>query len=147
MKPSERMQIVADSARERMQEAAARLASARNRYEQKQQKLHELERYRDEYMQGLARKAREGLGAMQMRDYNVFLDRLNEAIRQQGDIMESLRREIDRCMQQLHAARQRSSVMGRVVEDKLQAERSADERRVQTEENEFARRGWQHETG
>lgn len=147
MRPSERMQCVADSAQEHMQEAAVRLASARNRFEQHQQKLHELERYRDEYMQGLLRKSREGMGAMQMKDYNVFLDRLNEAIRQQWDIMESLRREIDRCLQQWREAQVRSSTLSQVVENKLQAEQRMDDRLAQIEENEFARRIWRRETG
>jgi flagellar protein FliJ len=147
MRPSERMQIVADSAQERMQEVAARLASARNRFEQKQEKLRELERYRDEYMQGLLHKSRAGLGALQMKDYNVFLDRLNEAIQLQANLLESARLEIERCVQQWHDAQQRCNALDRVVESKLQTERLMDERREQKEENEFARRGWQRETG
>jgi flagellar FliJ protein len=141
------MQIVADSAQERMQEAAARLAGARNRFEQKQEKLRELERYREEYLQGLQHKSRAGLGALQMRDYNVFLDRLNAAIRQQWSILESVRQEIDRCVQQWQDAHQRCNALARVVENKLQTERLMDERRAQKEENEFAQQAWQRDTG
>jgi flagellar FliJ protein len=141
------MQCVADSAQEHVQEAAVRLASARNRFEQQQQKLRELERYRDEYMQGLLRKSREGIGALQMKDYNAFLERLNEAIRQQWDIMEGLHREIERCVQQWREAQVRSSTLNQVVENKLQAEQRMDDRLAQIEENEFARRFWRRETG
>jgi flagellar FliJ protein len=141
------MQVVADSAREIMQEAAARLAAARNRLEQKQQKLRELEHYRDEYLQALLHKSRQGMNVVQIRDYNTFLERLNEAIRQQHDIIDSLRREVERCLQQWRAAQTRCSTLDQVVAGKRQAERQTEARALQKEENEFATRSWRRGAG
>ena len=147
MKASERMQIVADSAHEILQEAVACLSSARNRLEQKQQKLLELEHYRDEYLHGLQHKSRQGMNAVQIRDYNTFLDRLNEAIRQQRDIIDSLRRELERCLQQWRAAQTRCNSLDQVVAGKLQAERQLEARALQIEENESATRSWRRGAG
>jgi len=142
MKPSQRMQPALELARERMRTAALKLADVRYRYEQKQQKLGELECYRDEYMQGLLRKSRDGLNVVQMKDYNLFLERLNQAIREQHHMLEGMKMELEKSAQQWRQEQVRVNALDKVVERKVQAERREADRQEQAECNEHARRSW-----
>ena len=126
-------------------EEALKLADVQYRYDQKQQKLGELECYRDEYMQGLLRKTRDGLNMVQMKDYNVFLERLNRAIRQQHHMLEGTKVELEKCMQQWRQAQMRVDALDKVVERKVQAEQLKSERQEQLECNEHARQRWRRE--
>jgi flagellar FliJ protein len=139
------MQPALEIAQERMRTAALKLADARYRYEQKRQKLRELEDYRDEYMQGLLRKSREGLNVMQMKDYNLFLERLNRAIRQQHHMIEGMKVELEKCAELWRDEQIRVKALDKVVARKLKVERCEAERREQQECNEHARRRWRRE--
>ena len=50
-----------------------------------QEKLAHLERYRQDYTDGLTGKMRAGMDAARLREYQVFLSNLDHAIVQQGD--------------------------------------------------------------
>lgn len=139
MKPSQRLQPAVDQARERLRAATLKLADAQTRHEQKLQKLRELEAYRDEYMQGLLRKSRDGLSMVQMKDYNLFLDRLNQAIRQQLHMVEGVHVEMEHCARQWREEQVRVNALDKVVERKVQAERQEAERRELREHDEHAR--------
>ncbi len=145
MKPSQRMQPALELAQERMRTAAVKLADTRLRYEEKQQKLRELESYRDEYMQGLLRKSRDGLHVTQMKDYNLFLERLNQAIRQQHHMVQGVRMELEQCAEHWRQEQVRVNALDKVIEHKVKAERREADRQEQLETNEHARRGWRRE--
>jgi len=132
-------------AQERERTAALKLADVRYRYEQKQQKLRELENYRDEYMQGLLHKSRDGMNVVQMKDYNLFLDRLNQAIHQQQRLLEGMKLELEKFAQQWQQEQVRVNALDKVVERKVQAEQRETDRQEQLECNEHARRGWRRE--
>lgn len=140
MKPSQRLQPAVEQAREHLHAATLKLADAQFRHEQKLQKLRELEAYRDEYMQGLLRKSRDGLNMTQMKDYNLFLDRLNQAIRQQYHMVEGVRLEMEHSARQWREAQVRVNALEKVVERKVQAERREEDRRELRENDEHARR-------
>lgn len=145
MKPSQRILPALELAQERLRTAALKLADLQCRYDQKQQKLGELECYRDEYRQGLSRKTRDGLNMVQMKDYNVFLERLNHAIRQQRHMLEGMKLELENCMQQWRQAQMRADALDKVVERKVQTEQLEEERQEQLESNEHARLRWRRE--
>jgi flagellar FliJ protein len=142
MKPSQRIQPALDLAQEHLRTAALKLADVQTRYAQKMQKLRELESYRDEYSQGLLRKGRDGMHVVQMQDYNRFLDRLNQAIRQQRQHIEGMRSEMEQCAQQWRQEQVRVNALDKVVERKVQAERCEVDRQEQRECNEHAQRRW-----
>jgi flagellar FliJ protein len=139
------MQPALELAQERLRTTALKLADMQFRYEQKQQKLRELENYRDEYMQGLLHKSREGLHMVQMKDYNLFLDRLNRAIHQQHHMLEGMRVELEQCVQLWRQEQVRVNALDKVVGRKLQVERLEADRQEQLECNEHARRSWRRE--
>ncbi|MEZ5542628.1 MAG: flagellar export protein FliJ [Pseudomonadota bacterium] len=142
MKPSQRMKPALELAQEHLRAAALKLADAQFRLEQKQQKLRELESYRDEYMQGLLRKSRDGLHIVQMKDYNLFLDKLNQAIHQQHRVLEGVRVEVEHCARQWREEQVRVNALNKVIERKLETERREADRLEQLETNEHARIRW-----
>lgn len=142
MKPSQRIQPALDLAQEHLRTAAQKLADVQARHAQQMQKLRELESYRDEYSQGLLRKGRDGMRVVQMKDYNQFLDRLNRAIRQQRQLIDGMRAEMEQCAQRWRQEQVRVNALDKVVERKVQAERCEADRQEQRECNEHAQRRW-----
>jgi flagellar protein FliJ len=83
MKKSKRMQPVARVAQSRERDAARRMGKDLHQVEQQQQQLDKLIEYRDQYIQGYQTAGKVGFPATQMREYQLFISRLNDAITQQ----------------------------------------------------------------
>ena len=147
MKTSSRLIPVLDKARENEQAAAGVLADAATRQEGAGQKLAELEAYRNEYAEGLRYKTDAGLNALQMRDYQAFLGRLDEAIRQQRQILEGLQAEAEQARQGWLQEKRHLSALVKLNDKHRQREYADDERREQAETNEHALRRWQRAPG
>lgn len=103
-------------------------------------KLQELERYRGEYERQFSQRAGKGIGATDLRDYQVFLSRLAEAIRQQQSIVQRALAERDAERQRWQDAAKRSKALSHVVEKWQTEERQTYDRREQRESDERAQR-------
>lgn len=103
-------------------------------------KLQELERYRAEYEKQFSQRAGRGIGAVDLRDYQVFLARLAEAIRQQHAIVQRVRAERDAEHLRWQEAAKRAKALGHVVKQWQTEERRTFERREQHESDERAQR-------
>jgi len=128
---STRMQPVAEVALRREREAAARLGECQRREQAGVQRLEELRRYRDEYTRQFA--AGGSLGAARLRDYRAFLDRLNQAVEQQGELLLRVRRECETQRRRWLDLHGRAEALGKVVERYRVEERAGEERREQKE--------------
>jgi flagellar FliJ protein len=131
-----------DKARESEQTSARALAQARARVDSAAQKLAELETYRNEYIEGLHYKTRAGLNALQMKDYQVFLGRLDEAIRQQQQVLAGLEHEAGHARQSWLQEKQRLRALDRLNDRHRQKEQADHDRLEQAESNEHALRQW-----
>lgn len=60
-----------------------KLAATERRAQEAKDRLAELRQYRDEYASGFAARAAAGIGGAGLRDYQAFLLRLEDAVRQQ----------------------------------------------------------------
>jgi flagellar FliJ protein len=60
-----------------------KLAATERRAQEAAERLAELRQYRDEYAHGFAARASAGIGGAGLRDYQAFLLRLEDAVRQQ----------------------------------------------------------------
>lgn len=80
---SKRFQPVVDVAEKHEEQEARRFGDCQQILAEEEFKLEQLEQYRDEYARQFAAASESGMGAMQMRDYRAFLERLNQAIEQQ----------------------------------------------------------------
>lgn len=140
MTRTKRMKPVQNLVDQNERRLAQGLAAGERKVEEAQSKLQELERYRCEYEKQLSQRAGRGIGAMDLRDYQVFLARLADAIHQQQAIVQRARTERDAERLRWQEAAKRSKVLGHVVERWQSEERRMFERREQYESDERAQR-------
>jgi flagellar FliJ protein len=119
---------------------AQSLAAFEKRLTESDNKLRELERYRGEYERQFSQRAGGGMGVTSLRDYQAFLARLAEAIRQQQAVVSRARAERDAERQRWQEAAKRAKALGHVVEQWQTEERRAGEQREQRESDERAQR-------
>jgi flagellar FliJ protein len=86
MRRSERLGHLRDEFVAQRKRLDERVAAAQLRAQEAAQRLAELRRYRDEYASGFEGRAAAGIGGAGLRDYQAFLARLDEAVRQQQQI-------------------------------------------------------------
>ena len=119
---------------------AVALAAIERRVAEAEAKLHELERYRGEYDKQFALRAGSGIGATALRDYQAFLARLTEAIKQQQAVVKRAQSERDAERLRWQDAAKRAKALGHVVEQWQTEERRASDRREQRESDERSQR-------
>ena len=80
---SARLAPVKQLAEDRAKTATEAMVTARNDHENTKQKLTDLMRYRNDYHTELQSKAKTGVSAMQLQQYQTFIAQLDKAIMQQ----------------------------------------------------------------
>lgn len=122
------------------QKRARDLGESQQRLAAAEQKLQDLREYRQDYERSFQQRAKAGQPVTALRDFQVFLARLDQAIEQQGQIVEAARADVaGRTTQWQSAARQVKavdSVVGRWKDE----ERRAGDRRDQKDTDERAQR-------
>ena len=119
---------------------AVALATVERKVADAEAKLQELERYRGDYENQFKHRAGRGIGAPDLRDYQAFLARLGDAIRQQQAVVKRAQSERDAERQRWQEAAKRAKALGHVVEQWQTEERRASDRREQRESDERAQR-------
>ena len=119
---------------------AVALATVEKKVADAETKLQELERYRGDYESQFKQRAGRGMGATDLRDYQAFLARLSDAIRQQQAVVRRAQSERDAERQRWQEAAKRAKALGHVVEQWHTEERRASDRREQRESDERAQR-------
>ncbi|MET0658249.1 MAG: flagellar export protein FliJ [Steroidobacteraceae bacterium] len=140
MTRSNRLQPVHAVVEDHERKIARKFAQAEHRLSDAQGKLQELERYHAEYARGFHQRAQGGIGAAGLRDYQVFLAKLNEAIKQQKSIVQRAEGEREVARQEWLKAAQRTKAVAHVMEKWLAEERRALDQREQRETDERAQR-------
>ena len=138
MNSCKRMQPVAEMAQQQAEAAAQSVAECNRAYESLRRQLDELHSYRDDYANGLRHKGCQGFNAIQIKDYRLFLERLNRAIEQQQVILSSAGIRLAASKQVLIEKQQRAKAIDSVVSRYRQAERREQSRRDQREGDEHA---------
>jgi|JRYD01.1.fsa_nt_gb flagellar FliJ protein len=131
------VQNVVESAERKL---AQSLAAHERRLAEAQDKLSELTRYRGEYEQQLAQRASSGIGVAELRDYQAFLARLTDAVRQQQAVAHRVRAERDAERLRWQDAATRVKAVEHVVTQWRNEERRSADRREQHEIDERAQR-------
>ena len=137
MKRSERMQTVERVVSDVEKKRAEALAARERHVSECESKLQELESYQKTYAEQFQARAGAGMGAAGLRDYQTFMLRLGEAVKQQVQLVAKAKadRDAERTVWQ-HAAQRKEAVGGLVErwqgeEQKLQDQqdqRDSDER-------------------
>jgi flagellar FliJ protein len=79
------IQTLLKQAKDRREEAILRVAEALRNRDSSQQKLHMLENYRNDYLSRLQQEFKKIANTTPLTQYGAFVDKLEEAIRQQND--------------------------------------------------------------
>lgn len=140
MKRSKRLEPVGELADDAERDCATRVASAQQRLADAERRCADLQRYLEEYQSMFKQRASAGIGVSGMRDYQTFIARLTEAVRQQERVITDLRTECERNRAQWVQAAARKRAVGKVIAEAVSEDRKVEERRVQKELDERAQR-------
>jgi flagellar FliJ protein len=137
MKRSERMVPVQQVLGKTERDRARAMGTAQQGLVAAESRLQELQQYHADYLQGFQQAARAGSNALALRDYQHFLGKLEEAMRQQEQIVAQARRGVAGTTRQWQGAAQRVKMVESVVgkwqgeelhhEDRLE-QKNSDER-------------------
>jgi flagellar FliJ protein len=139
MKRAQRLDHFRDGLESSEKEHRGRLAAAEGRLADARTRLGELQRYREEYQRGLGDRSAAGIGATALRDYHAFVARIDEAVRQQAQLLARIEVECDFERQRWNEAATRSRAVASVVDRWRQEERVTVARVEQRESDEWAR--------
>jgi flagellar FliJ protein len=140
MKRSKRLQPVGQLADGEERECAARVANLQARLDDAQRRSGELKRYLVEYQSMFQQRAAAGIGVSGLRDYQTFLARLNEAVRQQDNVVSQLESDCARARVEWLEAAARKSAVSKVIENARTEDQKIEERHSQKETDEHAQR-------
>lgn len=128
---ADRLQPAVDQANKRRDDAMQQLAEQQQRLARAELQLSELQRYRGDYAAG------EGVGAgvsvTAMLNRQQFVEKIDQAIVQQGQEVKRLRRQLDLARGQWREAHAREKALDSVVSGYREQERKAEDRREQSE--------------
>jgi flagellar protein FliJ len=142
MKRAQRLEMVQHVVDDLERSRAEALAASERRVSESEAKLAELEGYHASYVQGFNVRAGSGIDANLARDYQAFLARLEEAIRQQTQVVTRTCAQRDSERQNWQGAAQRAEAVGQMVKRFQTEEVRAADRREQQESDERSARAW-----
>ena len=142
MKKTQRIdmvQRVVDDVERRKAEA---LAECDRRVHEARTRLDELHSYRAAYLQDFNLRAQTGLGGAAARDYQVFLGRLDEALRFQAQVLTQAEVQRGAELENWRGAARRAAAVDTLARHWRAEERRAEDRREQHETDERSLQQW-----
>jgi flagellar FliJ protein len=140
MSPTQRLHLVQRVTDEKERQHAQRLVQARTRVAQSEAKLKELQSYQASYIRDFDKRAAKGIGGSGIREYQAFLAKLAEAVRQQEELLVKARADSEAEQTSWQGAAQRSQIMDKVVERHTAKETKARDQREQRESDDRGQR-------
>ena len=144
MKRAQRLEMVQNAVDDQERQRAEALAASERRVVENEAKLAELETYHAGYVRDFKLRAEAGMDGAAVRDYQTFLARLEEALRQQSQVILRARVQRDAELLTWQGAAQRAEAVGQMVKRFRTEEERAQDRRDQHETDERAQRAWAH---
>ena len=142
MKKTQRIDMVQRVVDDHERQRAEALAVCERQVSEAQARLQELEGYRSAYMQEFARRAQTGLNGAGVREYQVFLCRLDEALQHQARIVTQAETARSTELENWRGAARRAAAVETVAEHWRAEERRVQERRDQNETDERSQQSW-----
>jgi flagellar FliJ protein len=128
--------VVSDAEKKRAEALAAR----ERHVTECEQKLQELETYQKSYAQQFQTRAGAGIGAAGLRDFQTFMLRLGEAVKQQTQLVEKAKADRDAERKVWQHAAQRAEAVGGLVERWQKEEQQQQDKQDQRDTDERAQR-------
>ena len=138
MSKSERMKPVKRIADIREPDAAKVVAKYQQTLVAQQQRLDELNNYRDEYIQTMQASGSEGISVVKLRQYQNFLAKLNAAIEEQKRVVLHAEHNLEQKRQQWGHTRGKKKALGKVIQQYRQDEQRQQTKKEQKESDEQA---------
>ena len=135
-KRSQRFEPVVKVAENREQAAARGLGHAQATLAEAQQRLTELESYREEYIKRFHSTGAVGMSAAQMMDYRAFMVKLDQAIAEQGVVVEQAAQRVEQQRQEWFNRRGKVKMLDTVVTRYQADERRDADRKEQGDQDE-----------
>ncbi|HZT04203.1 MAG TPA: flagellar export protein FliJ [Steroidobacteraceae bacterium] len=146
MKKTERIGMVRRVVETHERRKAEALAECERNVRAAQAKLDELEAYRAAYVRDFTRRAESGMNGAGVREYQVFLGRLDEALRHQAQILTQGRLQRDAELESWRNAARRATAVGNLATHWQAEERLASEKTEQKETDERSQQLWSRRT-
>jgi flagellar protein FliJ len=121
---------------------AQTLANSERAVQDSEAKLAELGGYREQYLRDFATRAVGGISAARARDYQAFLARLDEALREQGEVVARAKAQRAELLAKWRGAARRTAAVDRALQRGLTEEQRRLERREQGDADERAQGRW-----
>jgi len=102
--------------------------------EQQQKQLDELINYRDHYSKAFRAAGELGLSVVQMQEYKLFINRLDEAILQQKQFVNVGQTQCEASQKEWMHQRNRCKMIDKVIENRQQVEQQEMKKREQREQ-------------
>lgn len=129
-------QVFGNAERDRARE----LGEAQRQLADAEARLVELRTYHGEYMGAFRKRCEDGTSIRALRDFQAFLARLDNAVRQQEQLVEQARQRVAGSRRDWQGAAQKVKAVGAVVERWQKTEALVLDRRDQKDSDERARR-------
>lgn len=139
-KRAKRLEPVKKMMSDAERECVQLLAALQARLLEAEHRCQELKRYLSEYHSSFSQRAKSGIGINGVRDYQLFIARLGEAVQQQDGVVEQLRGDCERARVRWREAAAKKSAIGKVIERANAEASQLDARRQQHESDERAQR-------
>jgi len=131
MSPTQRLRLVQRVTDDKERRQAQRLAQSRARVAQCEAKLTELQGYQAGYIRDFGQRAATGIGGAGIREFQAFLAKLAEAVRQQHELLLKARSDSEAERSNWQGAAQRSQIIDKVVDRHTASQSKARDQRDQ----------------
>ncbi|MEJ1296434.1 MAG: flagellar export protein FliJ [Candidatus Sedimenticola sp. (ex Thyasira tokunagai)] len=138
MVSSKRFKPVQRVAESREQRAAREFGDSQRLMQAEEERLLELRRYHQEYLDRFEDTARRGISAGQMQEYRAFIAKLDLAINQQMQVVEASHQEFAIRKESWKKRHVRTKVLEKAVDRIRQSERKTIDLREQKEQDEHS---------
>ncbi|MEJ1354687.1 MAG: flagellar export protein FliJ [Candidatus Sedimenticola sp. (ex Thyasira tokunagai)] len=138
MVSSKRFKPVQRVAESREQRAAREFGDSQRLMQAEEERLLELRRYHQEYLDRFEDTARRGISAGQMQEYRAFIAKLDLAINQQMQVVEASHQEFVIRKESWKKRHVRTKVLEKAVDRIRQSERKTIDLREQKEQDEHS---------
>ncbi len=122
MKQSTKLEPIANIRKQQEHNAGRMHGEAIREAQQQQNQLDELINYRTEYIKGFQSLGKSGLSAIQVQEYRLFINRLDDAILQQQQFVMNGQHKCEASQREWLNKRTKSEIINKVVESRQQAE-------------------------
>ena len=122
-------------AEKKEKDAAAQFGRERRRRDEAEQRLQELRRYHQEYLERYANSVKAGGSAPRLRDYQHFIDKLERAIAEQERILERHRAQCEQAKRVWSDRYTDKRAIGNVMERKQEEEQRQQSRKEQRQQD------------